>query len=144
MTKKHEGSQVRRAQCGAGCFGRGKVAILKHAIVLLLVFQCAPAAAQECQPLQEYDEITSLVTERFYDKTFGGLDWPARVAHHRKVVNCQDDDRRIAEVVNALLSELRASHTALYTKADLNYWGLNSFFAKSLDDYKVFSIEIWP
>ncbi len=40
----------------------------------------AALASEVCQPLVEYDTITKVVTDRFYDKTFRGLDWPARVA----------------------------------------------------------------
>lgn len=44
--------------------------------------------AQTCQPLQEYDEITSIVTEQFYDKTYNGLDWDARISSYRDEIDC--------------------------------------------------------
>ncbi len=61
-------------------------------------------AAEICQPQSEYDAITKVVTDRFYDRTFRGLDWPARVAAIRIDVTCGDDANTVAAKVNRLLS----------------------------------------
>lgn len=101
--------------------------------------------AQPCQPVAEYDEIVGVVTERFFDQTFNGLDWHANVAARRNQIECTDDDAGVAAVVNALLAELDASHTALYTTGDMHYWGLNSLF--TFDDPDAYTINfsgIWP
>ncbi len=112
---------------------------------LVLCAVAAPAAAAEaCPARSDYDEISAAVTKQFYDKTFRGLDWPARVAEYRKLVQCSDDEVKVAVQVNRLLSELHASHTALYTKADLDYWGLNSFFSEGNDAYAIEFAGIWP
>jgi carboxyl-terminal processing protease len=42
------------------------------------------------------------------------------------------------------LSELHASHTALYTRSDIHYWGLNSLFSSSPADYRLYFAGIWP
>lgn len=111
---------------------------------LLYVGGAAALAAESCRAQHEYDDITAAVTERFYDKTFRGLDWPARVAHYRTLVRCDDDEIKVAVQVNRLLSELHASHTALYTKADMDYWGLNSLFSATNDGYAIQFAGIWP
>jgi len=100
--------------------------------------------AEPCRARSDYDTITATVTERFYDKTFRGLDWPSRVAQYRKLVRCSDDEAKVAVQVNRLLSELHASHTALYTKADIDYWGLNSLFSSTTDAYAIEFAGIWP
>jgi carboxyl-terminal processing protease len=112
---------------------------------VVLALGSASVVAQPCQPVKEYDEIAGVVTERFFDKTFNGLDWHARVAAHRNDIECMDDDASVASVVNALLAELNASHTALYTTNDMHYWGLNSLF--TFDDPDAYAINfsgIWP
>lgn len=112
---------------------------------LLLSASITPAvAADGCRAQSEYDEITAAVTKQFYDKTFRGLDWPARVAEYRKLVRCSDDEAKVAVQVNRLLAELHASHTALYTKADMDYWALNSMFAAGNDSYPVEFAGVWP
>jgi len=97
-----------------------------------------------CSARRDYDEIVAAATRKFYDQTFRGLDWPSRVEHYRKTVRCDDNEESIAGRVNALLSELHASHTALYTRTDIDYWGLNSLFAPNLTDYALNFSGIWP
>lgn len=105
----------------------------------------AAAAAQDlCQALQEYDGLAATATEQFYNRTFNGLDWDERVSHYRTRISCADDDVAIAAVTNELLSELEASHTIAYTRADLDYWGINSLFSSSLDAYEINFPGMWP
>lgn len=115
------------------------------AFCLALLWAASPVlGADVCRARRDYDEIVAAATERFYDRTFRGLDWPSRVEYYRKRVGCEDNERRVAIEVNALLSELHASHTALYTKADIDYWGLNSLFAPRLADFALNFAGIWP
>jgi hypothetical protein len=101
-------------------------------------------AAEPCQTLREYDGITAIVTEQFYDRTFRGIDWPARVAHYRERVSCGDSESALAAQINTLLAELHASHTGLYTKNDLDYWALQSIFSAKTDTFPVPLSGIWP
>ena len=101
-------------------------------------------AAELCQPLSEYDGITAIVTEQFYDHTFRGLDWPTRVAHYREQVSCGDSEGALAAQINTLLGELHASHTGLYTQHDLDYWALRSIFSAKTDAFPIASSGIWP
>ena len=112
---------------------------------LSLVLLHFGAFAQPCQSQLEYDEIVAVVTERFFDQTFNGLDWDRRVAVRRSEVTCTDGADQVAAIVNSLLTELEASHTALYTRQDMHYWGLNALF--TFDDPQAYVLSfsgIWP
>jgi carboxyl-terminal processing protease len=105
----------------------------------------SPAVASEsCRAQNDYHEITATVTKNFYDKTFRKLDWPARVEYYREQVRCADDETQVAVQVNRLLAELHTSHTALYTKADIDYWALNAFFSSGNDGHPIAFSGIWP
>lgn len=114
------------------------------ALSALLFVLARVHAAEPCQALREYDGITAIVTEQFYDRTFRGMDWPARVARYREQVSCGDSDSALAAQINTLLSELHASHTGLYTKNDLDYWALRSIFSTQTDAFPIASSGIWP
>src|SRR5690242_18319228 len=101
-------------------------------------------AAEPCQALREYDGLTAIVTEQFYDRTFRGIDWPARVARYREQVSCGDSEAALAAQINTLLAELHASHTGLYTKSDLDYWALRSIFSAKTDTFPTPLAGIWP
>src|SRR5689334_17859179 len=75
-------------------------------LFLALQLTTAAAADRDCPARQDFDLIIGAVTERFYDKTFRGLDWPARTAHARKAVRCGSTDAEVAARANDLLSEL--------------------------------------
>lgn len=112
-----------------------------------LMLQLGAAFAQSCPALDEYDAIFAVVTEEFFDQTYRGLDWDARVAHYRDRVTCDHNERAVSFAVNELLSELNASHTALYTTDDLDYWAINSVLASASGDLGAYEIDfsgIWP
>lgn len=102
-------------------------------LLLAVAVRAAPAHAHAhaCQALREYDALASTVTREFYDRTFRRLDWNARVLRYRARVRCGFDASDVASTVNALLSALHASHTAVYTAKDLKYWALESLFSQS-------------
>ena len=111
--------------------------------VLAFVLAAASLQASDCRALREFDAITELVTQKFYDRTFRGLDWPSRIAGYRKQLSCDAGPRAVARTANRLLSELHASHTGVYTRSDFEYWALESIFAKSMDDFKLGLSGIW-
>lgn len=118
---------------------------MRYVLAMIAGMVACPGIAQPCQSVEEYDAIVGLVTERFFDQTFNGLDWYARVAANRSEIECADEAEDVAEVVNVLLSELNASHTALYTRSDMHYWGLNSFFSSDASEaYNIDFSGIWP
>lgn len=120
--------------------------MMKHALFILLMSLNTrfTFAAEDCQNLKDYDQITKAVTEKFYDQTFGGLNWPERISHYRAQVNCSGDIRQLTRIGNLLLAELKTSHTALYTQKDIEYWGLKSVFSGDLEQFKIPFAGIWP
>jgi C-terminal processing protease CtpA/Prc len=121
-------------------------AVLTHSFLVCLFAVNAHAAEVpgNCAALTDFDGISAAVSERFYDKKFHGLDWPSRVAHYRQRVRCESSDQDVAAIANALLSELHASHTKVYSKSDLDYWGYNSMFSPHDTDYPLPLSGIWP
>jgi carboxyl-terminal processing protease len=86
--------------------------------------QHEPAAAD----LTIFEEVWRLVQEHFYDPTFGGLDWAAVRARYWPVVAAAGSEAERSVVINRMLSELKASHTGLYTAADPAYYQLLDIF----------------
>jgi carboxyl-terminal processing protease len=125
----------RQPRCGAAT---------RFLLAALLAVAQISVAADTCERQHEFDEISAVVTARFYDRSFRGLPWSSRVAHYRAQVDCAQDERQLANVVNRLLAELRASHTGLYTKDDLEYWAYQSVFSRGMDQYAVDFSGIWP
>jgi carboxyl-terminal processing protease len=118
---------------------------LMRAFALALALTASiPVHANDCTRLNEFDQMARTVTERFYDKSFRGHDWNATVARHRNAVDCARDERTLARVVNDLLKELKASHTAVYTADDLDYWAMQSIFSRDLDAHQIPFSGIWP
>ncbi|MDP2284894.1 MAG: S41 family peptidase [Pseudohongiella sp.] len=102
------------------------------------------AATEDCAALRDISVVLSVVTEQFYDKRFNGLNWSAEVAAAIEATQCSDNPRQVVERVNQLLSRLDASHTALYSQDDLDYWGLNSLFHfDGLDAYTLPFAGVW-
>lgn len=100
--------------------------------------------ADSCQPLSDTSVILSVVTEQFYDRSFNGLNWSQEVANTVESTGCDDSPAAVAERINTLLSQLDASHTAVYSQQDLDYWGLNSlFYFDGLDGYTLPFPGIW-
>lgn len=117
---------------------------MRSAVFLVSIFVSAACRAEECPALVEYGALTTKVTEKFYDRSFRGLDWNARVADYRTHITCGDAKEKVAATVNQLLAELGTSHTGVYVSGDLDYWALQSIYSRSLSDYSVPLSGIWP
>jgi len=120
------------------------------ALALLCLSALRPPAAiaqsndGDCTPLRDISVVLSVVTEQFYDRNFNGLNWSSEVADAVESTQCGDSPAQVANRVNALLARLNASHTALYTAEDLDYWGLNSLFHfDGLDAYTLPFAGVW-
>ena len=67
----------------------------------------APGAAG----LAAFDEVWETVRDRFYDPRLHGLDWHALRARYRPQAESARSRDETAAVVNAMLADLKASHT---------------------------------
>jgi carboxyl-terminal processing protease len=88
----------------------------------------APGAAG----LAAFDEVWETVRDRFYDPRLHGLDWQAVRARYRPQATAARSRDETAAVVNAMLAELKASHTRYYTPDDPAYYQLADIFSYAL------------
>jgi carboxyl-terminal processing protease len=104
----------------------------------------AQSVEDDCAALRDISVVLSVVTEQFYDRSFNGLNWSTDVAGAVEATQCSDSPAQVAERVNSLLARLNASHTAVYSQSDLDYWGLNSLFHfDGLDAYTLPFPGVW-
>lgn len=79
-----------------------------------------------------FDEVWRTVRDHFYDRSLHGLDWAVvRVRYEPAVLAAQSDEAR-AVLINAMLSELGASHTGFYTQEEPAYYQLADIFSGKL------------
>ncbi|HWA49378.1 MAG TPA: S41 family peptidase [Dongiaceae bacterium] len=108
--------------------------------VVLGLGLAAPVAAQTttapaAQPrvdLAVFDQVWDLVNQRFYDAKFNGVDWAAMRDKYRPLAEAAPDADAQAEVIDRMLAELGASHTARYRQDDPAYYQLVDIFSGSL------------
>ena len=79
-----------------------------------------------------FDEVWRTVRDHFYDPRLHGLDWAAVRARYAPQAEAAPSEEALAAVINAMLAELHASHTELYTPADPAYYQLANIFAGAL------------
>jgi C-terminal processing protease CtpA/Prc len=98
-----------------------------------------PLQAEE--PVPPYDPSTGVaafesvwltVRDRFYDPHLHGLDWSAVRRRYLPDAEKATSGETTAGVINAMLSELRASHTRFYTPDEPEYYQLADIFAGAL------------
>jgi carboxyl-terminal processing protease len=80
-----------------------------------------------------FDEVWELVRDRFYDPRLNGLDWQAMRERYRPQAASARNREEMAVAINAMLAELRASHTHYYTPEDPAYYQLADIFSGALE-----------
>lgn len=108
--------------------------------ILLVIALCTgfstPMAAQTglaaAADLAVFDEVWDLVNRRFYDAKFNGIDWAAMREKYRPLAEAAPDADAQAEIIDRMLAELGASHTARYRQDDPAYYQLVDIFSGSL------------
>src|SRR5215469_8713554 len=79
-----------------------------------------------------FEGVWQTVRDRFYDPRHNGLDWPAVRERYLPDVERATSQDSVARVINAMLSELHASHTRFYTPDEPEYYQLVDIFAGAL------------
>ncbi|MET4804391.1 S41 family peptidase [Bradyrhizobium sp. LB11.1] len=79
-----------------------------------------------------FERVWQIVRDRFYDPRHNGLDWPATRERYLPDVQRAAYQSSLARVINAMLSELHASHTRFYTPDEPEYCQLADIFAGAL------------
>jgi carboxyl-terminal processing protease len=105
-------------------------------LALLFIVLTMPAGA-EVAPHQKpdiavFDEVWRLVDQRFYDPDFRGQDWRALRDKYRPLAEAAPDADAQAAIIDEMLGQLAASHTARYRQDDPAYYQLADIFSGSL------------
>jgi carboxyl-terminal processing protease len=88
----------------------------------------APAAAEFGRL---FDAVVETTRKKFWDaEALAGLGWEKRAAEVRQGVVDAPNLEEAARRINALLAELKTSHTALLTPDDVDYYVLLAVFGK--------------
>ncbi|MEK9278597.1 MULTISPECIES: hypothetical protein [unclassified Bradyrhizobium] len=114
----------------------------------VMVAACAVAAkAPNAEPLKgeasssyvpadgvsTFESVWQTVRDRFYDPHHNGLDWLAVRERYLPDVQRATSQNSLARIINAMLSELRASHTRFYTPDAPEYINLQRSFPAYCD-----------
>ncbi|MCA8920966.1 MAG: PDZ domain-containing protein [Planctomycetes bacterium] len=88
--------------------------LLRAALLLLAIAGgSATARAQDDFGPPLFEEVWTLFKGKFYDRTMNGVDWEALRKKYLPAAKAAQTPEAVREVVQALLGELKASHSAL-------------------------------
>jgi carboxyl-terminal processing protease len=94
--------------------------------------QTSSAAITQAHAETLFEEVRRIVRDQFYDRDLHGVHWDAVGARYRPQALAAKSERELADAVNAMLAELRASHLGYYTPLDTAYYDLADIFSRSL------------
>src|SRR5438067_397778 len=106
-------------------------------LLVLLLALAGPAAAQPISAAPQgaaptiLDEVWRAVNEHFYDPRFGGHDWAALGDAYRDLAR-ETAPPALPALINRMLGELGASHTAYLTADDAAYYDIADIFSGAL------------
>lgn len=101
------------------------IALSNLALVAAPAFSTAALAQDQ---LMVFDEIATVVEEQFFDSQMNGLDWDALTGEHRARITPQMGRENFAHEVNAMLDQLKTSHTQLVTQDSPAWYQLAGIF----------------
>jgi carboxyl-terminal processing protease len=132
--------------------------ILASLVAALLLASVAPLPAQEVQRLEFhvepataptefgklFDAVVETTAKHFWDKErLAEVGWHKRAAQVRQSVVDAPNLEEAARRINALLTELKTSHTALLTPDDVDYYILFSVFGRAGMSQRDFDEKFW-
>lgn len=83
-----------------------------------------------------FDAVWETVNEHFYDPNFNGVDWITLKEQYRLRVAQASSRLEKAALINEMLSELKTSHTRLYTADEPEYYQLLGIFYPRLQELR--------
>lgn len=99
--------------------------------------------AAEAPVLATFDATLKLINDNFYDKNFRGLPWADLSREARASLNADSTEADLKAALSGLLARLKTSHTAFYSDADQDFWGLSSIFSHRVDGAPFAQIGAW-
>ena len=91
-----------------------------------------------------FEEVWQTVRDRFYDPHLHGLDWSAVRERYLPDAVQATSEEELAGIINAMLSQLHASHTGFYTPDQPEYYQLADIFAGALRQRGQGDLEVAP
>jgi carboxyl-terminal processing protease len=76
------------------------------------------------------DQVSRLVRRHFYDPSAAARIWPRALEEHAASLPSDPSDEEVEAAIDAMLAELGASHTDLYTVDEQAYYELLDIFAR--------------
>jgi carboxyl-terminal processing protease len=104
---------------------------------MLLCWLISPVLPIRAQSASEiFDQVWETVNENFYDPNFNGVDWQAMRSKYQPQVRHAQSSEQVAAVINRMLSELKTSHTQLYTANEPAYYQALGIFQPRIPDLR--------
>lgn len=83
-------------------------------------------------PSALFEQVWQTVNDRFYDPNFNGVDWQASRERYRSQIQRTRSRAEAAVMINAMIAELKTSHTRLYTPEEPAYYQILGIFEPRL------------
>jgi carboxyl-terminal processing protease len=99
-------------------------------LILLLLLPSVARAQTDIPPTAVFDTAWRYVRLNFYDRDLSGVDWKAARDRHRPAAEAATTQAELSAAINALLAELKTSHTAHFTPEDVEYYHLLDVMSK--------------
>ncbi len=110
---------------------------LSSILIMLLCWLISPVLPIRAQSTSEiFDQVWETVNENFYDPNFNGVDWQAMRSKYQPQVRHAQSSEQVAAVINQMLSELKTSHTQLYTANEPAYYQALGIFQPRIPDLR--------
>lgn len=104
------------------------------------------ASREATRPELDYEKLLELtwktVRDHFYDREMNGVDWNQVEANYRLKLAGIKTQGRFAALINQMLGELHASHTAYYTDQEIEFSLLPSVMRGDLRGHRVEQIGV--
>ncbi len=81
-----------------------------------------------------FDEVTTAVSDEFWDRHFGGVDWKDTAAGFRERAVKASSHDEFAEVINEMLANLKTSHTYFFPTTNPKHFQLLGIFQTLVPD----------
>ncbi len=114
----------------------GRVALAAHTGAL----PTAPSARAEFAA--DFDKVWRITRDHFYDRKMNGVDWAAIGDRYRPLAEAATSREELADVINRMLRELKASHIGYYTPDDFEFYFLPSVFGRERQEPPVEQIGV--
>ena len=97
-----------------------KIFTIKFSVLLILLFsnQIYSQSSQEAlltERVEIFEEVWSVIDEKYYDAKFNGIDWKAVKKHYRPLVEKAESEDEFYALLDRMAGELNDSHTRVFS-----------------------------